>query len=64
MLSHPHLDSYAKGEKRPVGNILLTGATGYMGIHVLAEYLTSYGGDYGGVYDLSPTDRSCFQCDR
>ena len=64
MLSHHHLDSYAKGEKRPVGNILLTGATGYMGIHVLAEYLTSYGGDYGGVYDLSPTDRSCFQCDR
>ena len=44
MLSHNNLDSFIKGDKRPVGNILLTGATGFMGIHVLAEFLTNYKG--------------------
>ncbi|MBR2274722.1 MAG: amino acid adenylation domain-containing protein, partial [Lachnospiraceae bacterium] len=39
VLSRNTLASFQAGEKRTIGNILLTGATGYMGIHVLAEYL-------------------------
>ncbi len=44
MLRSNSVDSFVNGEKRPLGNILLTGATGFMGIHVLAEYLKSYTG--------------------
>ena len=44
LLSHNTSGSFVNGEKRPIGNILLTGATGFMGIHVLAEYLNSYSG--------------------
>ena len=36
--------AFLSGEKRPIGNILLTGATGFMGIHVLAEYLKTQSG--------------------
>lgn len=35
------VDTFINGERREIGNILLTGATGYMGVHVLAEYLRS-----------------------
>lgn len=35
------LSALSAGESREIGNILLTGATGYMGVHVLAEYLRS-----------------------
>lgn len=35
------LEVYCDKGSRPIGNILLTGATGYMGIHVLAEFLYS-----------------------
>lgn len=38
-LSLNSLDSFRNGETREIGNILLTGATGYMGIHVLFNYL-------------------------
>ncbi len=31
--------SLMEGKTRPVGNIMLTGATGFMGIHVLAHFL-------------------------
>lgn len=41
LLSKNTIESFAGGESRPIGNILLTGATGYMGIHVLEEYLRS-----------------------
>ena len=37
------------GASRPLGNILLTGATGFMGAHVLAEYLRS---EQGTAYCL------------
>ena len=33
------IESYRHGEERPLGDILITGATGYMGIHVLAKFL-------------------------
>ena len=33
------LEAFLNGGRRELGNILLTGATGYMGIHVLAEFL-------------------------
>ena len=38
------LDNFLSGERQPVGDVLLTGATGYLGIHVLNELLTNYTG--------------------
>jgi Putative dehydrogenase domain of multifunctional non-ribosomal peptide synthetases and related enzymes len=39
LLSKNTIKSFVGSESRPIGNILLTGATGYMGIHVLEEFL-------------------------
>ncbi len=39
LLAKNTIASFNGGEPRPIGNILLTGATGYMGAHLLAEYL-------------------------
>ncbi len=39
LLSKNTIESFVGSESRPIGNILLTGATGYMGIHVLEEFL-------------------------
>ena len=39
MLMRNTLDSFRKGERQPIGNVLLTGATGYLGIHVLKELI-------------------------
>ena len=33
------LDSFKDGDKQPIGNVLLTGATGFLGIHVLKELI-------------------------
>ena len=33
------IEAFLNGEQREIGDILLTGATGYMGVHVLAEFL-------------------------
>lgn len=44
LLSKNSLDSFRAGEKRELGNILLTGATGYMGIHVLQNFLKNESG--------------------
>ena len=35
------VEAFRNGELRDVGNVLITGATGYMGAHLLAEYLRS-----------------------
>ncbi len=39
LLSRNTIGSFSASESRPIGNILLTGATGYMGIHILEEFL-------------------------
>ena len=36
------LNTFRDGEQQPVGDVLLTGATGYLGIHILHEFLTNY----------------------
>ena len=36
------LNTFRDGERQPVGDVLLTGATGYLGIHILHELLTNY----------------------
>ncbi len=33
------LDGFKVPEKKPVGNVLITGVTGFLGIHILDEYL-------------------------
>lgn len=40
MLADNNMNSLCEGETREIGNIMLTGATGFMGIHVLAHFLT------------------------
>ena len=39
LLSKNTVDAFRAGEKRPLGNIMITGAGGFMGAHLLAEYL-------------------------
>ncbi len=41
LLQKNTLESFKKGEKRELGNVLLTGAAGYLGIHVLHELIES-----------------------
>jgi thioester reductase-like protein len=33
------LDAFRYGERQPIGNVLLTGATGFLGIHILKELI-------------------------
>ena len=44
LLSKNNVESFRKGKQRAIGNIMLTGATGYMGAHLLAQYLTDEDG--------------------
>ena len=44
ILSANNLEAFRKGKRLPVGDVLLTGATGYLGIHILNELLTNYHG--------------------
>ena len=39
LLTHNTLDNFRKGERQTIGRVLLTGATGYLGIHVLKELI-------------------------
>ena len=39
LLQHNNVETFLKGERQPLGNVLLTGATGYLGIHVLRELI-------------------------
>ena len=41
ILQRNTVDTFLKGERQPLGNVLLTGATGYLGIHVLRELIES-----------------------
>ena len=42
LLSKNTLNVFRNGERQSVGDVLLTGATGYLGMHILNELLTSY----------------------
>ncbi|MBR0412760.1 MAG: amino acid adenylation domain-containing protein [Eubacterium sp.] len=39
ILEENTVDSFREGEFHDIGNIMITGATGYMGAHLLAQYL-------------------------
>ena len=41
ILQHNNIETFLKGERQQLGNVLLTGATGYLGIHVLRELIDS-----------------------
>jgi amino acid adenylation domain-containing protein len=41
VLAKNNVDSFKAGEMREFGNVLITGAIGYMGAHLLAEFLKS-----------------------
>ncbi len=41
LLQHNNVEFFLKGERQELGNVLLTGATGYLGIHVLRELIDS-----------------------
>ena len=41
ILQRNNIDMFLSGEKQSLGNVLLTGATGYLGIHVLRELIDS-----------------------
>lgn len=49
VLEHNTFEAFLEGEPQPLGNILLTGATGFLGIHILREFLES---ESGKVYCL------------
>ena len=41
ILQRNNVEMFLKGERQQLGNVLLTGATGYLGIHVLRELIDS-----------------------
>ena len=43
------LDAFRNGERLPLGNVLLTGSTGYLGIHILRDLIDS---DAENIYCL------------
>ena len=49
VLQQNTLDSFRHGDSQPLGNVLLTGATGYLGIHILRELIYS---DASNIYCL------------
>ena len=49
ILQQNTIESFEKSERRPIGNLLLTGATGFLGIHVLKSFLEN---ETGLVYCL------------
>ena len=44
LLSKNNVDGFKNGDRRPLGNVLITGATGFMGAHLVAEYLDTEDG--------------------
>ena len=44
VLSSNNLASFLNGKRQAIGDVLLTGATGYLGIHILNELLTNFHG--------------------
>ena len=44
LLASNTISAFRNGKRQPIGDVLLTGATGYLGIHILNELLTNYHG--------------------
>ena len=42
LLGNNTLDNFRSGERLPLGNVLLTGANGYLGIHILHDLLENH----------------------
>ncbi|MFI3298566.1 MAG: amino acid adenylation domain-containing protein [Rikenellaceae bacterium] len=42
LLSNNTIQAFSSGEAQPVGDVLLTGATGFLGIHILREVIEKY----------------------
>ena len=49
LLEQNTLDNFRKGKRQRLGNVLLTGATGFLGIHILRELIDS---DADNIYCL------------
>ena len=49
ILNANNLENFRNGKRQPLGNIVLTGATGYLGIHILHEFIEN---NSGKVYCL------------
>ena len=49
LLASNNLANFRKGERRSLGNVLITGATGYLGIHILRQLIDS---DAQNIYCL------------
>ena len=47
LLEENTLESFLEGEKMELGNVLLTGATGFLGIHILYEFIKN---EEGNIY--------------
>ena len=43
-LFNNNLESFKNGDKQDIGDVLLTGAAGFLGIHILYELLSNYNG--------------------
>ena len=44
LLLKNNIDSFKNGEQRALGNVLITGATGFMGAHLVAAFLDNEAG--------------------
>ena len=42
LLTTNNIETFCNGKRQSIGDVLLTGATGYLGIHILHELLTNY----------------------
>ena len=49
LLQRNTLSTFRQGESKPIGNVLITGATGYLGIHILRELIDA---DIDHIYCL------------
>ena len=61
VLARNSIDAYLTGERQELGDVLLTGATGFMGIHMLHHLLTEHDGKIVCLLrrkgDISPESR-------
>lgn len=61
VLNRNTLESFQNGQMQEIGNVILTGATGFLGIHVLHELLNNY---TGKIYCLLRSNKKITAHDR